>query len=202
MAYISQMGVMRQKAEWCKEEGDKEKGDKEEEVTFSKVRTYYRNSLLTIQNALPRMLPERHQYRAEAQTWASFWPEDPFPGIEPVEPPLPRPRSDMTSPTGLPSPISVVPGKRRLSDLAPHLLSMFKTKLLQYQAELEREDAETGFEAPIPATQVEPCGHCNEFGHSFAQCTLNMKKYDSLHHRYIVNLDTSDNYLVLALKRN
>lgn len=72
MAYISQMGVMRQKVEWCKEEGDKEKGDKEEEVTFSKVRTYYRNSLLTIQNALPRMLPERHQYRAEAQTWASF----------------------------------------------------------------------------------------------------------------------------------
>lgn len=108
----------------------------------------------------------------------------------------------MTSPTGLPSPISVVPGKRRLSDLAPHLLSMFKTKLLQYQAELEREDAETGFEAPIPATQVEPCGHCKEFSHSFAQCTLNMKKYDSLHHRYIVNLDTSDNYLVLALKRN
>ncbi|KAH6712659.1 hypothetical protein BKA61DRAFT_576282 [Leptodontidium sp. MPI-SDFR-AT-0119] len=69
MSYTSQMPFMRTKAT-------------EDGIVVNDILKYYRVSLLRAQVRLDLDLSGQ-LYVAEHQTWASFWPGEPFPGIDP-----------------------------------------------------------------------------------------------------------------------
>ncbi|KAG4436776.1 hypothetical protein IFR05_007751 [Cadophora sp. M221] len=69
MSYISQMPFMRTRAT-------------EDGIAVNDILKYYRISLLRAQVRLDLDL-SRQLYVAEHQTWASFWPGEQFPGVDP-----------------------------------------------------------------------------------------------------------------------
>ncbi|KAN0114570.1 hypothetical protein V8E51_004114 [Hyaloscypha variabilis] len=186
MEYSSQIGVMRQKA-------------MDEKLEFDCILQYYRKRLLHLHTSCPDMPPHLQQYRAEHQTWSSFWPEKPFPGIEPI---VPAPVAPLVATAPLLTSTLSVSGdlepSKTTPDMPASLISSGTTNastgspcptarapkgpkaLLYPQASASGQkikhknkgQEEVGAKAVPPSVgQVQRCGACFQLGHELCDCT-------------------------------
>ncbi|PVH88965.1 hypothetical protein DL98DRAFT_524578 [Cadophora sp. DSE1049] len=154
MPYTSTLPLMKERAE-------------SEGLVYWNVRAYYTECLMMIQSGasgVPQMTPDTHQYRAENQAWSYFWPEDPFPGIDPqpglwtlgAERHFSQPGCSGSS--------------RTASSSSPNPTSL--------TSQPQRNTSKDGSGRMLLSTEyVYPpwtCGNCREDGHTLADCTRNL----------------------------
>ncbi|KAH7409445.1 hypothetical protein BKA64DRAFT_774200 [Cadophora sp. MPI-SDFR-AT-0126] len=157
MPYTSVLPLMKERAE-------------KENLDYWTIRTYYAECLWMIQSgasAAPLLTPDTHQYRAENQAWSYFFPEDPFPGINPQPDLLTLGAGDHVW-----QPQSCGPSQPASSYIPnpSHLAS-----------QPQRKASKDGSDHMLPSTeQVYPrwtCGNCQEHGHTLADCTRHLDSY-------------------------
>ncbi|KAE9379577.1 hypothetical protein N431DRAFT_460829 [Stipitochalara longipes BDJ] len=188
MEYASQFGVMRQKAA-------------EEKRSFVLVLEYYRGRLLQLHTSCPDMPPSIQQYRAEYQTWSSFWPEQPFPGIEPILPIAPPPAPPSTGTPSVSGDLElssttpdlparpIIPGTANLATAHPGLTPQATQapSFPQISASGEKVTHKTKTQeeiiseaVPQPVERVQYCGACYQKGHQLRDCTHKTDPYGFL----------------------
>ncbi|KUJ21386.1 uncharacterized protein LY89DRAFT_665821 [Mollisia scopiformis] len=148
-------------------------------IQIGEVNIHYRKCLETFRSNGPQYTPPHQQWDAEWRTWIAFWPDEHFPGVEPLPAHFtpPEPPAEISSEEDLMIHTSTIPAGPRAGRPFPQSLASQKSAY-----ELHKVKKEKGQHAAIPKPLAlvggpKICGGCRKSGHVLADCTYNVDEY-------------------------